>query len=1139
MPTPPHAHQSTTFYVVDPPGGSSAIAYDTESGLSSATYGDTTALSLSFYIIGSEIAADAEPGPSHDSASWSGSPTLSAAPLTDLWSYLDSVLLTIPPGGSIISDTGDETGGGSGGSASTPGLPLPAGWRGWITGRERRLRHTGAWSLQAGGVFWYAFPTAGSTPRWDLAGRGGKGGICQLGFGTINTATDTYVRVVQYFEVTDPVTIPYPTSVTLRYGFIVSTNFPGSSGSWKHEVGTVSLPTFTAYPAGTETVVTFSGSGNMEMFLDLFEYFDHGGPGSTSAQSDNQSELTSPHENVTVTMPQVRTYSEDMRRGGQRGVVVSVGGSGYSSVSTIPTTVASFDHRYSPYSYGLASIRVRQGIAPSGFSTCVASVVASFLLGDVATGALSASLAGSIADTTGSSATQDSATAAGRTKTLYSAPEWVGRAEFRSLLPTPRVRRLRGAVLDAHGNLAAGADWEIETRDDAIPATLETVAGPTPAFDRVYSLDQRQSALYLSAGDGLAIVPVQSLVTPSTVPSGHGTFPFQAGARVKASAATAHGLGLPRLTIRGRSWPLRTVQVRRVAYYGTTDPETAAWDTGAITPTSVTATLSSGMLHLVTSGSGTPSIQIATDVSAMAYRYHRVRYRCTTSAGQSITLSRGQVTLSVAASWTLACGAAGEWREAELDVFRPAGSLPSAALAGTAPTGAWVLQMPNSQTFELEYLRGEAHHFAISSILNLYDASPAAGVLDLCVDGMSRAGTSGEGWEESDASPPAAGKPWSSDRPWEEMISAPDDYPAGYWYDSENSRYEGGAGILHVGAGVLSPYADRSLLAPESALVDPESTLAQDVLEGVRVNYPAAGDVFGTDGGYWGVETAITLASMTGSRLVAVLISQDLLSLPDVVAYQTSPSLIEHARAVAETFEGWGVGDGTLEARAYSLRLDPETDTGQRLAVTVGTAVGNTKYRESIYSLWVILTTSDDWLSADLSPTGRATLAYVTGSSIRLAHASRQDAAYPGGWTEVDTGQGGQWPCVRYEGATGLLLLAYEESGSIKLRTTEDEGGVLDVAITVFSGAGYKYPALAVSETGLRHAFAYNGGAVKAKTLDQQGNTVIAEASAIASGVADDAIAAYTRDGRVYLAYRDSGTGAVKVVSSVDGVTFS
>lgn len=1138
MPTPPHAHQSTTFYVVDPPGGSSAVAYDQESGLSSATYGDTQALSLSFYIIGSEIAQDSEPGPSHDSAYWSGSPTLSASPITDLWSYLDSAALTILPGGSITSDTGDETGGGSGGSAST-GLPLPSGWRGWITGRERRLRHTGAWSLQAGGVFWYAFPTAGSTPRWDLAGRGGKGGICQIGFGSIGTATDVYVRVVQYFEVTDPVTVPYPSSVTLRYGFIISTNFPGSSGSWKHEIGTLSLPTFSAYPAGTETVVTFSGSGNLEMFVDLFEYFDHGGPGSTSAQGDNQSELTAPHENVAVTMPQVRTYAEDMRRGGQRGVVASVGATGYSSISTIPTTVANFDHRYSPYSYGLASIRVRQGVAPSGFSTCVASVVASFLLGDVATSAPAASLAGSIADTTGSSATQDSATAAGRTKTLYSAPEWVGRAEFRSLLPCPRVRRLRGAVLDAHGNLAAGSDWEIELRDDAIPATLETATGPTPAFDRVYTLDQRQVALYLSAGDGLAVVPVQSLVTPSSVPSGHGTFPFQAGARVKSSVATTHGMSLPRLTIRGKSWPLRTVQVRRIAYYGTTDPASDTWDTGAITGTNVTVTLASSMLHLVCAGAGSCSIQIATGVSAMAYRYHRVRYRCTSAAGQSITLSRGQVTLSVAASWSLACGAAGEWREVEVDVFRPQPSLPTAALAGTAPTGAWLLQMPNSQTFEVEYLRGEARHFADSSILNLYDASPASGVLDLCVDGMSRAGTDGEGWQESPASPPAAGKPWSSDRPWEEMIASPDDYPAAYWYDSENTRYEGGAGILHVGAGVLAPYADRSLLAPDSPLVEPETTIAQDVLEGIRVNYPAAGDVTGTDGGSWGSESAITLATMTGARLVAVMVSQDLLSLPDVVAYQTSPSLAEHARAIAETFEGWGVADGTLEARAYSLRLDPEADTGQRLAVTVGTAVGNTKYRETIYSLWVILTTSDDWLSADLSPTGRATLAYVAGSSIRLAHASVAGASYPGAWGEIDTGQAGQWPCVRYEAATGLLLLSYEESGAIKLRTTEDEGETLEVAITVFSGAGYKYPALAVSETGLRHAFAYNGGAVKTKTLDQQGNTVIAEAAAIASGVADDAIAAYTRDGRIYLAYRDSGTGAVKVASSVDGVTFS
>lgn len=176
-----------------------------------------------------------------------------------------------------------------------------------------------------------------------------------------------------------------------------------------------------------------------------------------------------------------------------------------------------------------------------------------------------------------------------------------------------------------------------------------------------------------------------------------------------------------------------------------------------------------------------------------------------------------------------------------------------------------------------------------------------------------------------------------------------------------------------------------------------------------------------------------------------------------------------------------------------------------------------------------------EWLSADTSPSGRMARAYVEDGNIWVGFCGVPSGA---SWSAIDCGFAGATPSVRYDPVTARLVLSYEDSGSIKTRYTDDEGGTWSVATTIGSGT---HPEVVVTPTGVRHHFWVSGGAIKRESLDSQGNTVNAEASVLASGAAADAIAATlgTTSGTVYLQYRD-GSGNIVVLTSTDGaVTFS
>jgi hypothetical protein len=171
------------------------------------------------------------------------------------------------------------------------------------------------------------------------------------------------------------------------------------------------------------------------------------------------------------------------------------------------------------------------------------------------------------------------------------------------------------------------------------------------------------------------------------------------------------------------------------------------------------------------------------------------------------------------------------------------------------------------------------------------------------------------------------------------------------------------------------------------------------------------------------------------------------------------------------------------------------------------------------------------WLSADLSPTLRAVRASRdTGGAIIVSFAD-----YGMGWTDVTTGLSGARPCVRYDRLRGGLILAYESSSAIVRRASED-GATWGASMTIFSAG--TYPTFCVTPTGVEHHFCVDSGAIKTRVLDAQGNGIIAATTVVASGVADDAIAAFERAGRVYLLYHDA-SGAIVTVSAADGVTYS
>lgn len=174
-------------------------------------------------------------------------------------------------------------------------------------------------------------------------------------------------------------------------------------------------------------------------------------------------------------------------------------------------------------------------------------------------------------------------------------------------------------------------------------------------------------------------------------------------------------------------------------------------------------------------------------------------------------------------------------------------------------------------------------------------------------------------------------------------------------------------------------------------------------------------------------------------------------------------------------------------------------------------------------------------LAMAVSVTGRVVRAYRDTSDDIVLEFWRRS-----GWDAVTTSLsatgGGAMACDKQD-ANGRLWLVLEESGGIKSRYTDDEGGTWSVATTIASSGND--PAIWPSPTGLLHYFWRDGAAIKTTVLDSQGNIPVATTTVVASGVADSPIDALYDGSLWHLTYRNTSNAVITVVSSDGGLTFS
>jgi len=118
-----------------------------------------------------------------------------------------------------------------------------------------------------------------------------------------------------------------------------------------------------------------------------------------------------------------------------------------------------------------------------------------------------------------------------------------------------------------------------------------------------------------------------------------------------------------------------------------------------------------------------------------------------------------------------------------------------------------------------------------------------------------------------------------------------------------------------------------------------------------------------------------------------------------------------------------------------------------------------------------------------------------------------------------------------------LVMVIVNGAGNIVRYTSTDYGGTWSVAMTL--GAGTQ-PAMCIGPNGAEWYFwRDSSGAIQRIKKDYVGNTIVGPTAVVASGVSDDDISAYYRNGVIVLLYRNTA-GNVIVVKSLDmGQTFS
>lgn len=583
----------------------------------------------------------------------------------------------------------------------------------------------------------------------------------------------------------------------------------------------------------------------------------------------------------------------------------------------------------------------------------------------------------------------------------------------------------------------------------------------------------------------------------------------------------------------------------------------------------------------------------------LSYRWLRLRVRSVGSANQTFRLEAlGGFWGAAPIRWDVTTGADGTWVERDLDLFAPAGLVKVYAPPWSQLLHGWQLsQIPAGVTIEVEWLdgrRADAETGArVSALYNRRDTAAkvltswsnwgfptvgdvgggvpvgvpapyawqAAGV-EGRIDGLLTlepgavfgggqwgAGSSIDTVEQVLGYPAARlGVAWAltdlSPVPADWATSGP--YPGLAYLRCKKHGWH-----YHLGGGGrLRPAnpGDPSPLQIDLSVPSGGRDIPTELWYPGLTLYPGCGEIYAPSlpGGY-GAETWIwgetTLRGQMWGRVVPVGGA----TLP--AGLQVEASRRDSGGATLGP-EGSGLVDASGDFKTGAPATWDEEDGGNFSTAHAPVALPPMpettpdfgvglpdRSRGVVYLFWGGQEEAGRWLSADRSQTGRAVRAYLADDGEILFEMGRNPEL--GAWELVPTGIVEDTPCVRHaRDAAGTILLVTASGGSVKMRATVTEGRAFSVATTILSGPGYSFPTLLVGRTGLRYYFAVYGSSIRSVVTDAQGAVVIAQFTAVASGVAADALAALERDGRVWLLYRDTG-GNIVQVSSTDGRTYA
>jgi hypothetical protein len=822
--------------------------------------------------------------------------------------------------------------------------------------------------------------------RWEPSGDPAGGWVevtnwplyqVEFGYDLVIFGGDNYATSInQFIPVGSPVTVwapggvgstPGPMGGITYSGFGVPSGVTIPTGracwtipdDWERTGGTT-------YSGGISGTITFSGGAHEEYFLNSDEPTARATGFIPKVQPNHISEVGDRDLN-TPGPPYARQYAEQRASGSTQSITVSFstnGGISYSSYNLTTAPNASFNYANFLTPYAEAS-SFTHTLGTSGSATSAGyTLAASYNIGGVFVSPVSHTFSNSGGSVSTGGGTANSETYPGSPTyptffillpgggQAFRGGIKIGNAATRLKIPIPREMIFTGQLkrLPDVGN-DISYDLLLEAYNPSAGATLtvlDTISGITTSFSRTYRYDDRATTCatgfsYPSSG----FTTLNGSGASNWFTSLPSTYPTNAGLRL--GGANVSGVATRRLCIRGKRWVLyRAFAPNQVPIA----PDSAGTWQSRTDGSGMTTSIVSGKLRLVSTAAAYTRLVATTKVPE--YRMHKIRVRSVGSANQSLRIRRVGSLGSPAQhifDWTISTGVDGDWVEIDLD--------PLASYTGPCHTispgiviqnsNYWQFDTAGVGTIEIEWFRAIRRTFAtLDCVRRRLDLDPAAmvGTLDgspysLTLAPSDEIEDSFGGWDFRLENVPSAAKVWGYTFPWNKIIDLAGPFPQADWYDADNYDYVAGAGLLRD-EGTWVTYLDRGAgepgLIPDvpiafgelPALLPAHAVPAQEIFERV-ILYPGCGDVFGVVDGSYGVPTTLHYGLLLGSAVHGLEIGEieDGADWPDIVALDGST---ERARGVVAGDENYGLLTPDLRnGVSYSVRLDPEDDTVQRL----------------------------------------------------------------------------------------------------------------------------------------------------------------------------------------------------------------